>query len=226
MLILIEKHETFTSLKQRTPSPHPLINIDTMLLRVTTYGEPVLHQKGRPIDHFTQDLKQLAADMVETMYQNEGIGLAAQQIGQLIRLCVIDVQLRHDEIEFPYRFDGKITPLHLLMPLTLVNPVIKSFHGEDVPYEEGCLSFPDLRGEVVRPEGVTVEFHDLEGAAHKMESSGILARVVQHEIDHLDGVLFIERMKPAVRKSLEAQLKSLQRETRAQMKAGRLQPME
>lgn len=188
-----------------------------MSLRIVQYNEPVLHRKGVKIERFDSALEQLAHEMVATMHEAGGIGLAAQQIGQAIQLCVVD--LREVDAEFTWEFDGKKTPLELFMPIALVNPEVTISKGTpETVYEEGCLSFPNIRGDVKRPEKISVKFHDQHGLAHTLECDGLLARCVQHEVDHLNGVLFIERMDKKVFTAIEDQVKALAKETKAAKK--------
>jgi len=185
-----------------------------MALRIVHYNEPVLHRKGVKIEKFDAALEQLANDMLETMHEAGGIGLAAQQIGQAIQLCVID--LRDVEAEFTWELDGAKPPLELIMPMALINPEISI--EKDTPetvYEEGCLSFPKIRGDVKRPEKITVKFQDQHGVPHSLTCDGLLARCVQHEVDHLNGVLFIERMTKKVYSTIEDDVKALAKETKA-----------
>jgi len=163
-----------------------------MVMRVTHYDEPVLRQEGARITEFDDDLRQLVVDMVETMYEAEGIGLAAQQIGRAIQLCVIDPQLPPGEVPFDYLLDGKQPPVEFLFPLALCNPVVTELPGPQLAYEEGCLSFPDIRGDIIRPAVVRCVYQDVEGHTHTLDCDGILARVIQHEVDHLHGKLFID----------------------------------
>lgn len=190
-----------------------------MSMRVTQYGEPVLKQAGEPVSEFGTELADLAEAMIETMYAEDGIGLAAQQVDRPIRLCVIDVNFEDRPPDYPYELDGKTPPLDLIMPLALVNPEVQTEPGHDVDYEEGCLSFPDIRGMVKRPAYLTVEFQDLQGHPHTLTCGGILARVIQHEVDHLNGVLFIDRMTPQELKKIESRVKKLKRQTRDWLKA-------
>lgn len=183
-----------------------------MPLQIVHYGDPVLEKKGKPVTEFTSALAELAAEMVETMHEAEGIGLAAQQIGQAIQLCVID--LRGAEAEFTFRFDGASPPLDLIMPMTLVNPVVETVPQPTTVYEEGCLSFPGIRGDVVRPDAIRVRFQDVHGQAHEMMCTGLLSRCVQHEVDHLNGVLFTERMAKPVLAGLQESLRELKKKTR------------
>lgn len=188
-----------------------------MILRVTEYGEEVLRQKGGQVDVFDEGLRKLAEDMVETMYAAEGIGLAAQQVDFPIQMCVLDVSDLSEDLLF-YELDGKRPPVDLIMPMVLVNPIVKILPGRTASEEEGCLSFPGIRGEVTRPDVIEVAYQDLEGGAHRLIAQGWLARVVQHEVDHLNGVLFIDHMEPRKLRSLEAKIKKLRRATRDRLK--------
>ena len=190
-----------------------------MKLRVTQYGEPILKRQGKPIKHFDGDLKRLSEDMLETMYAEEGIGLAAQQIDKAIQICVVDLQLKSEEVEFNLSYDGKNIPIELLMPIVLVNPKLELETDYVSQYEEGCLSFPDIRGNIIRPDALRATFQDVEGAPHRLECNGILSRVIQHEVDHLNGVLFIERMEPQVLNMIESKVKKLRRNTRDYLKS-------
>ena len=184
-----------------------------MRLRVTTYGEPILRQKGEPVTVFDGSLKQLFNDMVETMLEEEGVGIAAQQVDRALMLCVVDVSLLPDE-EIDFQLDGLRPPVELIMPMALVNPVIKPLPGKTITGEEGCLSFPGIRGDVPRQERVHVTFQDLEGKPHSLVCSGWFARVVQHEVDHLNGQLFVDHMDKRQLRLLEGRLKKLKRESR------------
>ncbi|MDB6114251.1 MAG: def, partial [Lacunisphaera sp.] len=130
-----------------------------MPLDIVHYNHPILRKKGAPVTAFNAALKRLAADMIETMHAAEGIGLAAQQIGQAVQVCVVD--LRPVETKFDWEYDGIRPPLELFMPLTLVNPAVTTVPDYETIYEEGCLSFPQIRGDVVRPDEVTVKFQDV-----------------------------------------------------------------
>lgn len=194
-----------------------------MILRITQYGEPVLREKGKPITRFDPSLRDLALSMIETMHEARGIGLAAQQIGIAAMLCVVDLHQDGVDNGFTYSFDGKQPPLDLWMPLVLVNPVIESVSKETDICEEGCLSFPGIHGEIERPDGIQVSFQDTEGKSHTLVCNGYLARCVQHEVDHLNGVLFIDRMekdslrdaKAAIRRLKERTIRYLQKEAKA-----------
>jgi len=185
------------------------------MLRITQYGESILREKGAPVTEFNHDLKQLAKDMLTTMYAEEGIGLAAQQVGIAKQIFVMDLQLEDRPVSFFYTLDGKTPPLTLIMPLTVVNPKIKTQEPR-APYEEGCLSFPGIRGEVVRDTRVEMRYQDLDGASHEIVCEGIFARVILHEYDHLQGVLFIDHMPPQTLRPLQTKIKRLKRATRNQ----------
>ena len=135
-----------------------------MSLKIVHYNNPILRKKGAPVTAFNAALKKLAAEMIEAMHAAEGIGLAAQQVGHAIQLCVVD--LRPVEAKFRWTYDGARLPLELFMPLTLVNPEITIVPEPTTVYEEGCLSFPHIRGDVVRPDlGARVARDDLSQAS-------------------------------------------------------------
>lgn len=184
-----------------------------MSLPIVHYNDPVLRRKGDKITSFDAPLAELAAAMVETMHAAGGIGLAAQQIGRAIQLCVVD--LRAAEIDFDWELDGAKPPLELFMPMTIVNPVVKIERDtDDYVLEEGCLSFPKIRGDVIRPDEITVTYHDERGVPHLLRCNGLLARCIQHEVDHLNGILFIDRMEKKVRSKIDADIKALAKATR------------
>ena len=159
---------------------------------------------------YDEGLVKLADDMVETMYESEGIGLAAQQIGIAIQLCVIDIA-DMDPGLLHYEFDGKRPPIDLIMPMALVNPVVRVIEGKTSTEEEGCLSFPNVRGDVSRGDEIEVTFQDLDGAFHNLKTRGWYARVVQHEVDHLNGVLFIDHMETRELRQLDSKIKKIRR---------------
>lgn len=183
-----------------------------MLLPIVHFNNPILRKKGAKVVTFDAALAQLAADMVETMHEAHGIGLAAQQIGRDIQLCVVD--LRGTDSEFAWEYDGSRPPLELFMPLTIVNPELTIVPEPTDSYEEGCLSFPEIRGEVIRPDEITVKFQDAAGLKHTLRCTGLLARCVQHEADHLNGILFIDRMEKSVLTVIDPELKALKKQTR------------
>ena len=191
-----------------------------MLLRVTQYGEPILRKVGTAITEFDADLAQLADDMVDTMYDEEGIGLAAQQIGEAIQLFVMDVRPPEGEKPpFDYSFDGKQPPLDLIMPMAVANPKVSIIDQSEDVYEEGCLSFPDVRGKVTRPIGVRCEFQDTEGNTHVLEATGLLGRCILHESDHLNGELFIDKMDKRDLQRMTPRIKKIKRGSRDFLKS-------
>lgn len=179
-----------------------------MILRVTHFGESILREPGKPVEHFDTALRELAQNMIETMHAEEGIGLAAQQIDRALRLFVVDLSVL-SEIDFDYRLDGKRPPLDLIMPHVFVNAVLTPLPGRALLAEEGCLSFPGIRGDVPRAPAVRVTYQDLDGHAHELETDGWFARVLQHEYDHTEGILFIDHMENRARRMLEPRLKRL-----------------
>ncbi len=183
-----------------------------MPLKIVQYNNPILRKKGVKVAAFNAALQNLAAALIEAMHAAEGIGLAAQQVGQALQLCVVD--LRPVEAKFDWEYDGAHPPLELFMPLALVNPEVTAVPEPETVYEEGCLSFPQIRGDVVRPDEITVRFKDTSGHAHVLRCNGLLARCVQHEVDHLHGVLYIDHMAKDVLAAIEPELKALKKRTR------------
>lgn len=186
-----------------------------MRLRVTKYGEPVLREKGALVETFNSALKEFAEAMLETMYEADGIGLAAQQVGKALQICVLDVRPPESaNLTFEYRYDGKEVPLDCFMPLAIVNPEIEIIDSSAEIFEEGCLSFPSVNGKVTRPSGVRCKFQDLDGQSHILEANGILGRCILHEVDHLNGILFIDAMDKRDLKKNETRIKQLKRASR------------
>ena len=190
-----------------------------MRLRVTNYGEPILRVAGQEVTEFSPELKALSTDMIETMYFEEGIGLAAQQVGKALQLCVIDIRLPEGrEVPFNYLLDDKEPPLELIMPLVIANPEISITDSTESVYEEGCLSFPNVLGNVTRATAVRCAYQDVDGNPHILECDGLLARCVLHEVDHLQGRLFIDIMDKRALKKNEARIKKLKRASRDYLK--------
>jgi peptide deformylase len=187
-----------------------------MLLPIVHYNAPILHKTGAKLTVFDAALARLADDMVETMHAARGIGLAAQQIGRALQLCVID--LREAESDYTWRLDGRSPPKELIMPLVLVNPRVTPVPEPTATADEGCLSFPDIRGDVERPAQITVVYQDPQGHGHTLAATGLLARCVQHEVDHVNGILFIDRMDKPTLARLEPALRALRKQTRAAAK--------
>jgi len=186
-----------------------------MVLEVVQYGDPILRRKGARIEAVTPELRRLIADMFETMYAAHGIGLAAQQVGHALQLTVIDIRGVEDRPS-TLELDGQPADPTVLMPLVLINPEIEPL-GPPVPGPEGCLSFPEIYAEIVRPERIGVRALDGEGRPLQFRCGGLLARVVQHEYDHLQGILFIDRMDRRDLERLRPELEALQAATRERL---------
>lgn len=181
-----------------------------MNLPVVTYGNPVLRAKGSPVDPADPDLIQLAEGMLESMYAHDGIGLAAQQIGRPLQLFVLDVPQVENR---PSRMwiEGKEVDMAEHMPMVILNPVIEPI-GETETETEGCLSFPEITADITRPGRVRATVQLLNKGTFEFEAEGLLARALQHENDHLQGILFIDRMSSADKASLRSKLKRMQKQ--------------
>ena len=184
-----------------------------MRLSILQYGDPILRAKGKRIEKIDQRIRELAQDMIETMHAATGVGLAAQQIGEPLQLTVLDVSQVEDRPS-TMKVNGKDLDPQSAMPLVLVNPQIDP-GGETEMGTEGCLSFPEITGEIERAKSITVRAQNLDGEPIEVETTGFLARAVQHEVDHLNGILFIDRMSSAAKTSLSSKLKRLQKETQS-----------
>lgn len=184
-----------------------------MILPILQYGDPILRAKGKRIDEIDDRIRELAANMIETMHAAHGVGLAAQQIGEALQLTVLDISPIEDRPS-TLKLDGKdTTDPKTVMPLVLINPEIE-MRGETEVGLEGCLSFPEITGDIERAQSVTVRAQTLEDGTIQIEAGGFLARAIQHEHDHLNGILFIDRMRSAAKAALSSRLKRLQKETR------------
>jgi peptide deformylase len=210
----LQRYGGFSSLQRQlianlgSPGKRPCYNV-IVALKITKYGHPVLREKGRRIDTITQEIRQLAAEMIETMYAAEGVGLAAQQVGRPLMLTVIDVT----PSDQPWTISPKLP-----MPLILLNPIVSRPQGEQTG-SEGCLSIPEVSGQIRRAAQVSVRARTLDGGEIEFDCTGLLARAVQHEVDHLNGILFIDRMNAATRASFAGKLKKMQKETEALLAA-------
>jgi peptide deformylase len=188
-----------------------------MVLPIVKYGTPVLRQKGARLDAVTPTVKKLVADMFETMYAYKGIGLAAQQVGLAVQLTVIDVRGVTDRPSSLEWHGQPADPVNV-MPLVLINPVL-TLIGQPVTGPEGCLSFPEIYADVTRPEAIEVKALDADGKPLEFRCGGLLARAIQHETDHLHGILFIDRMDKKTKEEIRPELELLQAETKARLKA-------
>lgn len=182
-----------------------------MVLEIVKYGDPVLRAKGKRVEAVDDAVRQLAADMLETMYAARGLGLAAQQVGVALQLTVIDVAAVQQERPSSITINGQPVDLDQQMPMTLLNPHLELSADREAG-SEGCLSFPDMSAEISRSAKVKVRARSLEGEEIVFEATGLLGRALQHEVDHLNGVLFIDRMNSAAKAGLAGRLKRLQKE--------------
>jgi peptide deformylase len=188
-----------------------------MPLTVVKYGTPVLRQKGAHIEGITPAIRKLAADMLETMYSYKGVGLAAQQVSLALQLTVIDMRGVTDRPS-SLELNGQPSDVNAFMPLVLINPEVKPVGESQAAGPEGCLSFPEIYADITRPEVVDVWALNLEGKPIEFRCGGLLARVVQHELDHLQGILFIDRMDKKTKEELKPELEDLMAETKAALK--------
>ena len=173
-----------------------------MTLKVYKYGEKVLREKATPVAMVTDELRKLADDMLETMHVTKGVGLAAQQVGRLEKMCVIDIP-EGCEDEADELFNAPVR-----MPLKLFNPEITMQEGSQKD-KEGCLSFPGIGGSITRAAMVTCQYLDENGLPQMIAARGFLARALQHEIDHLNGILYIDHMTAVERLTFAPKLKKL-----------------
>jgi len=173
-----------------------------MILKVYKYGEKVLREKAVPVAVVDDRLRKLADDMLETMHDARGVGLAAEQVGRLEKLCVIDIPEGCEEPE------DEVFNAPIAMPLVLFNPEIVAQEGSQRD-KEGCLSFPDVGGSLTRAAQVTCQYLDADNRPQVVTARGFLARALQHEIDHLNGVLYVDRMSAVERLSCATKLKKL-----------------
>ena len=187
-----------------------------MVLPVLKYGHPVLRQKGQRIERISAEIKQLIADLFDTMHAARGIGLAAQQVGLALQLAVIDVS-EITERPSTLHLDGEPVDVKTFMPLVLINPELKPI-ADPVAGPEGCLSFPEIYADISRPDAVEVVALNGEGKRIAFRCGGLLARAVQHETDHLHGILFIDRMSKEIKTELKPQLEELQAATKEALK--------
>lgn len=186
-----------------------------MSLAVVQYGHPALRQKGARVAAVTPEIREFIGELMDTMYAAHGIGLAAQQVGRALQVAVVDVRGVKDRPSQLW-LDGEPADVAAFMPLVLINPVVTPA-GPAVGGPEGCLSFPEIFGEIARPDPVEVETLDEDGRVVKFRAGGLLGRAIQHETDHLNGILFIDRMSKATREELRPELDQLQAETKAEL---------
>ena len=180
-------------------APNLITTCQLRPLPLAYYGDPILRKKGEPVGHLTEELRTLVAEMIETMDACNGIGLAAPQVHHSIRLFIIRVPDEGGE-------DGEIQwgPIKVF-----INPELSDPSKESWSHAEGCLSIPTIGGSVERPKEITVQYKNLDGVVIRERCKGWEARVIMHENDHINGVLFVDRMKPEARKRIDTQLKQL-----------------
>ena len=172
-----------------------------MILPIYAYGQSILKKPGKLVAKDMDGLAVLIENMWDTMYNAKGIGLAAPQIGKSLRLFLVDtIQIEDDEKK---EFEG--------VKMALINPTILEEEGEEEPYEEGCLSIPDIRGEVYRQPTIRIEYFDEEFTKNVKTFTGINARVIQHEYDHIEGKLFTEKLKPLRKRLIKRKLESIKK---------------
>ena len=180
-----------------------------MSLPICTYGNPILRKKAKEVTEVTDEIRELSREMFVAMHKEHGLGLAAEQIGRTERIFVIHIPPDSDLDD-----DGKRENPDVEMPLVFINPVITA-HSDDVQMgPEGCLSFPDIFANVERWYEVDAEYTDLDGERQKVHAVGLLARAIQHELDHLDGILLVDRMSHVKKVALSGKLKRMVKQTK------------
>ena len=169
-----------------------------MILPICLYGNPVLRKTATEIDLNDESLQQFVADLFDTMYHAEGVGLAAPQVGKSVRVFVVDSE--------PYK---EIYPDHVPFKGAFINPTITDRFGSDVPFAEGCLSLPKINEEVIRKSDIHITYYDENGQFHDEDINGILARIIQHEYDHLEGKVFTDNLSQIKKMVLKRQLNDI-----------------
>jgi peptide deformylase len=180
-----------------------------MKYEVLTYGNGALRDKAKKVEAVTEEIKALALDMVDTMYESNGVGLAAEQIGKREAIFVIDVLQPPENLKYIERF----TEDNIKMPLIVINPVITDKQGECV-CKEGCLSVPGITASITRSESLVLQYINLNGEPQTLKAEGLLADAIQHENDHLNGILIVDRMTPMQKVMYKSKLKRLVRENK------------
>ena len=181
-----------------------------MELSIVHYPHPALRFKSKPIKRVDKELREIAAQMVELMYQADGVGLAANQVNLPLRIFVVNPSGQRGEGE----------------ELVLINPELQLPKGGNDSQQEGCLSLPGVYGEVIRPKSIRLSAYDITGKPVEREVDGFLARVLQHENDHLNGIMFFDRMSDESKRDLEDQLNVLETDFRSQQNTGSVEPDE
>ncbi len=182
-----------------------------MILPIVLFGDPILRTVGAKVGAVTDEVKRFAADMLDTMKDADGVGLAAQQVGVALQLAVVDIREVEDRPSRMWVNGEEVNPSGF-MPMVLLNPELTFGKDRDVGVE-GCLSFPKMNADIPRFTRLHCKAVTLDGQTLDFEAEGFLARAIQHEVDHLNGVLFIDRMSSAAKASLAGKLKRLMRKT-------------
>lgn len=192
------------------------------MFRICIYNEPILREKGVKVkDHQDIKFRELANKMVEHLVADDnGIGLAAQQVGHALQLCIVDLKdsPKYVEEKIVATLDGKKIPVELMCPLVITNPVITPIGEELDMAKEPCMSLPGMVVPVKRPNKIKLEYQDIDGNSHELLCNSLLSKCIQHEVDHLFGILTIDRTDPRALNSINSKLKRLKRETRDFMK--------
>ena len=182
------------------------MSLDPQNLSVVHYPADVLRTKAAPVPKVTDEVRRVAERMIELMYDAEGIGLAAPQVGLSWQMFVVDIPESED------RSPADDPPSATGGPIVYINPRLHDYEGPPEPFEEGCLSLPDIRGDVLRPPIVSITATDAEGKTFTHRTGGLLARCIQHEFDHLQGVLIIDKLTPLSRLKVRNAVRDLERD--------------
>ncbi len=172
-----------------------------MILSIVAYGDPVLRKRAKDITPTDFDIKKFSADLFDTMYASAGIGLAAPQVGHSVRMFVVDGTTLNDDEE-----EADKDPILDTFKKVFVNPEIVEDDGDEWAFEEGCLSIPGIRADVYRPETIRIHYYDINWKEYEEEYSGMAARIIQHEYDHLEGKLFTDYLSPLKRQLIKKKL--------------------
>ena len=183
----------------------PLLKQNKMILPIVGYGDPVLRKKADDIPQELPNLKQIVADMYETMYKAFGVGLAAPQVGLSIRLFVIDTRPFSEDDDLPKEEQEQLA----VFKKTFINATILKEEGEEWGFNEGCLSIPEVREDVYRHEKITIEYYDEEFNKFTEQYDGLIARVIQHEYDHIEGILFTDKISSLKKRLIQGKLKNI-----------------
>lgn len=173
-----------------------------MVYPIVAYGDPVLRKRGEEVDPQAEETRKMVEDMFETMEKAHGVGLAAPQIGKSLRIFVVDTSGFVEAGEADEEGLGDFRKV-------FINPTKEEENGDPWLFEEGCLSIPEVRGEVSRPEQLTLRYQDIEGKEHHETYEGLKARVIQHEYDHIEGILFTEHLSPLRKRMAQKKLKNI-----------------